>query len=131
MYVLDQNLGRNMDGANGERIYTDYFDHFNNIFPLMDHKEVEAQMSIQLCPDPAEDVAWYAAINMVFAIGSLLERLSLRGRSEVGLMIDPTDLKFARSWGYFSNCCSVLPDLLFQDTNLTGLAALVAMVGNH
>ena len=102
----------------------DFLGHVNSLFSVYDEVEIRSHL-----PNLSEimiDVAWYASFNMIFAIGSLFHLMA--ERNDVGLFIDPADPKFARSWGFFGNCCSVLPGLLLQDTNLTGLAAIVTMV---
>ena len=125
---VSSRLQLSLDDSEAQYLLADYLDHFNSIFPLFDRKEVEAQMGIDFKPDPEQDVAWYAALNIMFAIGSIFEKVSSQGPIDTGLMVDPTDPKFTKSWALFGNCCSVLSELLFQDTNLTGLSALVAMV---
>ena len=100
----------------------------NGVFPLFDRLEIETRLNLNEELDPKKDVCWYAALNIVFAVGSLFVQISKQGRIAKHFLMDPTDPNFLESWSYFGNCCSILSDLLFQDTNIVGLSALVAMV---
>ena len=105
-----------------------YLDSFNRTFTLFERTEVMELLRPGNIPHPEEDSASYAALNIILATGSLLLRLSEHTGRKANLMVDPTDKAFYKSWRYFRNACSTFSDITFQDTNLVGVSALVAMV---
>ena len=103
-----------------------YFERFNSTFPLFGRSEFDKRLQVAMFKDAWDDTAWYAALNIVMAIGSALEHVSRQ--NGVGLMLDPDDPALSRPWRYFKNACSMFSDIAFQDTGIVGVCALVGMV---
>lgn len=103
-----------------------FFNTFNVVCPLFDQGRFEEEYARQPAPSH-EDVSWYAALNMVMAIGSLISS-SLRGTEDL-LLNDPRrDASEMVCWKYFRNASSLYIDLTFKEGNLMAVRAMIAMV---
>jgi hypothetical protein len=108
-----------------------FFNTFNKIFPLFDadtfNKEYERRPNVTA----KEDAAWYAALNMVIAIGSLISATFVIYSIEAvnpGPLEEGLDLQ---CWKYFKNASTLYIDLTFRESNLMAVQAMIAMVGSN
>jgi hypothetical protein len=81
----------------------------------------------QYSASPPCGAAWYAALNIALAIGSINDAFGKRGASPESVSLDE-----ASPWsfaGYFRNSCSVLTELMFTSHNILAVQALLGIVG--
>ncbi|KAF3937080.1 hypothetical protein ABW19_dt0206857 [Dactylella cylindrospora] len=96
----------------------DFFRSLNILFPLFHQQTFESLLEQQYSNDPPKGTGWYAAFNMVMAIGCRLRSANLNSFSH-----DDN----ARGWKYFQNAICVYPSLTIQNTDILSIQALLAM----
>ncbi|KAH8819212.1 fungal-specific transcription factor domain-containing protein [Xylogone sp. PMI_703] len=106
-----------------ERYVLSYLDTFNSCFPLFDREVFLDHFERQYSGNPPQGVAWYACINVVLCMGSLIEKFEILQTIEPGFDSALSDL----SWRYFRNACSCFVDLVFKESNLMAVQALCGM----
>lgn len=104
--------------------HADFFTGFNVLFPLFHKESFMVLFDRHYSNDPPINSGWYAAFNMVLAIGC---RLRVSHTAEM-----PDDVAIARhiqtGWMYFQNAASVLTELLLRNTDLMSIQAILGMV---
>lgn len=93
-----------------------YFEVFNSFLPLYDQAVVEDRYERTGACRPTDDPAWYATLNVFFAIGRAISR------GEGG----PDDI----SERYLNNASSMFIELAFRSPSLMTVQVLVAMVSS-
>jgi hypothetical protein len=93
--------------------------------PLFDHETFKALYERQDSPNPTTDAAWYASLNVVLAIGSMMSEQD-DGLSQTGPAVGEDDKH--SGWRYLRNSCSVFTDLLFASRSLMAVQALLGIV---
>lgn len=103
----------------------DFFASLNTVIPLYEEASFRKLYDRHYSADPPTSAEWYASLNTVLAIGSLMA-----GQKEEAKEIMPNtdDISQNVSWRYFRNACSVFTDLLFKSRNLLAVQALIGMV---
>ncbi|KAH7013830.1 fungal-specific transcription factor domain-containing protein [Ilyonectria destructans] len=100
-----------------------YFDNcLDAVFEITDRREFENRLSAHFKGDPnsTSNKSWYALRNIIYASGC---RFSL---SEASSRTAFTESR-TQSWKYFENALSVHTDLLYVNTDLTSIQALLLM----
>lgn len=87
-----------------------FFDHFNSIFPLYNRASFDEFLEHQYSGQPLGGVEWYASLNVVLCLGSMI------------LLVDER-----QSQGYFRNACGCFIDLMFKGSNLMALQAICGL----
>lgn len=82
---------------------------------------------------PEENVAWYANLNVVFAISLLVSDLSVSYSDPTAKQPSPdgdilSNLETMPWFGYFRNATSVFTQLQFNEGSLMGCHALCGLV---
>jgi hypothetical protein len=109
-----------------------YFRTFVNLFPLYDEKTFTERFAKQYPVKSAEDPAWYANLNIIFAIGDVMkEKNSARVRSPGSMHSSPRfPTEDSMWWKWLRNASSVFIDLQFREGSLGAVQALVGMVSH-
>ena len=97
--------------------------------PLFDQDSFMELYEQQYSPNPPTGPAWYAAMNIVFAIGSLAEAHGERNLTPE-LALDNSDYQTepAAHERYFQNACGVFTELVFTTHSILAVQALLGMV---
>jgi hypothetical protein len=101
-----------------------YFEHtLESVFGIVNRQDFEGRLRAHFAhPDADDDDAgWYALRNAVYASGCNAEY------SKSCYTMRFEDAK-ERSWKYFGNALSVQTELLYGQTDISALQALIAMV---
>jgi hypothetical protein len=99
-----------------------FFDGYNSMFPLFDKATFNKSYELQYSENPPSGTAWYACLNMVLCIGSLL--LQVRWKDA------PSGPREDQLWmKFFRNASGCFVDLLFEEGSLLAIQAICAMVG--
>ena len=110
-------------------IFIAFFNGFGHVFPLFDRADFDARFAKQYPITMEEDVAWYANLNIVFAIGSVMrEREVIRASPP-----NPQSPRYPRAehsvwWKWFRNATSTFIELQFREGSLGAVQAMVGMV---
>ncbi|KAK3073124.1 hypothetical protein LTR53_005556 [Teratosphaeriaceae sp. CCFEE 6253] len=106
-----------------EALLKDYFEHFNQMFPLFHeptfmHLVDRQYHSAGNGEDPPYDGSgWWASLNVALAIAHRLRVMS----NVVGAAED------AHAWGYLKNALAVMAELTMRNTDLLSVQALLGM----
>jgi hypothetical protein len=97
--------------------------------PLFDQDSLMELYEQQYSPNPPTGPAWYASMNIVFAIGSLAEALG-EPNSIPELALDNSDYQNEPSAHEqcFQNACGVFTELVFTTRSILAVQALLGMV---
>ena len=104
---------------------TAYFQGINDVFPIFDQQMFNTRLDQMYRSRSRDDVAQYACVNIVFALGSLLHTSGEERRADPEALA--SRISNAQSWRLFHNTSSHLMDLMMKPS-LTSLQALIAMV---
>jgi hypothetical protein len=72
--------------------------------------------------------AWYASLNIVLALGSVILHKSLVDGQRSSMI--EFDFTQGISWIYFRNASSKFTDLLFEAGDIMAIQAILCMVGS-
>jgi len=116
-------VSRCFGGSANAHVLAFFEESFEYTVGLVQKAPFEARLHehLQQGPSAANDVAWYALRNTVYAIGCRIH-LSAEGRPEAYVTARQ------QSWRYFENAMSVHTELLFMRTNTMAVEALLLMV---
>ncbi|KAF2772983.1 hypothetical protein EJ03DRAFT_348038 [Teratosphaeria nubilosa] len=95
----------------------DYFEHFNQMFPLFHEPTFMHLVDKHYSRDPYEGSGWWASLNVALAIGHRLRVMS----NFVGQEEDE------HAWGYLKNAMAVMTELTIRNTDLLSVQALLGM----
>jgi hypothetical protein len=103
-----------------------FFDTFNGIFPLYDRATFDKYYDLQYSGQPPCGPAWYASLNIVFCMGTMMSQVSSseKAKQSFGGYNTAED----QLWKYFRNACSCFVDLMFNDCSLLAVQAMCGMV---
>jgi hypothetical protein len=105
-----------------------FFDTFNAVFPLLDRQAFNENYQFQYSGMPVGGPAWYAVLNVVLCLGSMICHAHSQDNPELSCLYGD-EFTEKRGWKYFRNACSCFTDLMFQDCNLMAIQAICGMVG--
>lgn len=100
----------------------EFFDSYNSIFPLYDRVAFDQNYELQYAGKPPTGVAWYASLNIIFCIGSML------AEHDNPQSVTAPDAKWKK---YFRNVSSRFAELMFEECSLLAVQAICAMVRGH
>lgn len=95
----------------------DYFEHFNQMFPLFHEPTFMHLVDRHYSTDPYEGSGWWASLNVALAISHRLRVMSN--------VVSQTEDEHA--WGYLKNAMAVLCELTMKNTDLLSVQALLGM----
>lgn len=95
----------------------DYFEHFNQMFPLFHEPTFMHLVDRHYSLEPYEGSGWWASLNVALAIAHRLRVMS----NVVDLEEDET------AWGYLKNAMAVMTELTMRNTDLLSVQALLGM----
>ncbi|EMD00865.1 hypothetical protein BAUCODRAFT_47223, partial [Baudoinia panamericana UAMH 10762] len=95
----------------------DYFEHFNQMFPLFHEPTFMHLVDKHYSLEPYEGSGWWASLNVALAIAHRLRVMS----NVVGQEEDD------HAWGYLKNAMAVLAELTMRNTDLLSVQALLGM----
>jgi hypothetical protein len=104
-----------------------YFDTFISVFPLYDKTAFYEYYDLQYSGTPTGGTAWYASLNVVLCLGSMILHDERRER-ELPLA-ENSNFRDEQGWKYFRNASSCFIDLMFGVYgNLMAVQAICGMV---
>ncbi|KAG4031278.1 hypothetical protein MFRU_009g00680 [Monilinia fructicola] len=104
------------------------FDRLIPSFPLFDRKTFMERYSRQYPVKCSEDPAWYACLNVCFAIASIIRKEDLPGNSPPsGNSPSPGGLENLAWWRWLRNAASTFVDLQFGPPSLLAVQALTGL----
>ncbi|KAK3640143.1 hypothetical protein LTR56_005555 [Elasticomyces elasticus] len=95
----------------------DYFEHFNQMFPLFHEPTFMHLVDKHYSLEPYEGSGWWASLNVALAIAHRLRVMS----NVVGQEEDE------QAWGYLKNAMGVMTELTMRNTDLLSVQALLGM----
>ncbi|KAK5708531.1 hypothetical protein LTR17_020617 [Elasticomyces elasticus] len=95
----------------------DYFEHFNQMFPLFHEPTFMHLVDKHYSLEPYEGSGWWASLNVALAIAHRLRVMS----NVVGQEEDE------QAWGYLKNAMAVMTELTMRNTDLLSVQALLGM----
>lgn len=95
----------------------DYFEHFNQMFPLFHEPTFMHLVDKHYSLEPYEGSGWWASLNVALAIAHRLRVMS----NVVGQEEDD------HAWGYLKNAMAVMTELTMRNTDLLSVQALLGM----
>lgn len=95
----------------------DYFEHFNQMFPLFHEPTFMHLVDRHYSLEPYEGSGWWASLNVALAISHRLRVMS----NVVGTEEDD------QAWGYLKNAMAVMTELTMRNTDLLSVQALLGM----
>jgi len=95
----------------------DYFEHFNQMFPLFHEPTFMHLVDKHYSVEPYEGSGWWASLNVALAIAHRLRVMS----NVVGQEEDE------HAWGYLKNAMAVMTELTMRNTDLLSVQALLGM----
>ena len=95
----------------------DYFEHFNQMFPLFHEPTFMHLVDKHYSLEPYEGSGWWASLNVALAIAHRLRVMS----NVVGQEEDE------HAWGYLKNAMAVMTELTMRNTDLLSVQALLGM----
>ncbi|WPG98486.1 Hypothetical protein R9X50_00127700 [Acrodontium crateriforme] len=95
----------------------DYFEHFNQMFPLFHEPTFMHLVDRHYSLEPYEGSGWWASLNVALAIAHRLRVMS----NVVGQEEDE------HAWGYLKNAMAVMTELTMRNTDLLSVQALLGM----
>jgi hypothetical protein len=98
-----------------------FFDTFNTVFPLFNRESFDRLYYLQYFGQPPTGPAWYASLNVVICLGSMMSKRPLQN--------DAINFAEEDHWKYFHNACRCFIELLFNDYSLLAVQAMCGMVG--
>lgn len=104
-----------------------YFDTFNSVLPLFDKQTFYDLYTLQYAQQPIGGTAWYACLNIVLCMGSMIWFESTQGK-DLHMTAEIDGFTKSRCWKYLQNACSCLTDLMFGDCNMMAVQAIIGMV---
>ncbi|KAI9730852.1 MAG: hypothetical protein M1834_005570 [Cirrosporium novae-zelandiae] len=102
-----------------------FFGSINTAIPLFDQASFLQLYEKQYSSDPPRGAAWYASLNIVFAIGSMALALGEQGSTPEPVAQD--QIEPWSFWEYCRNAYSVFTELLFTSHNMLAVQALLGM----
>lgn len=93
-----------------------YFETFNNLFPLFHEPTFMHLVEKQYSPEPYQGSGWWASLNVALAISCKTQGM----RERLPRFED-------RAWSYFKNALAVLSELTLRNTDLLSVQALLGM----
>lgn len=108
--------------------FTAFFDGWNHTFPLYDRAAFEARLAKKYPVTPSDEIAWYASVNIVLAIGWILYPLNMNGSSPLPSAVKSNDIHTQSWWKWFRNAGSTYIDLQFREGSLLAVQSLIGMV---
>ncbi|KAK4552529.1 hypothetical protein LTR86_010373 [Recurvomyces mirabilis] len=100
-----------------EALLKDYFEHFNQMFPLFHEPTFMHLVDKHYSLEPYEGSGWWASLNVALAIAHRLRVMS----NVVGQEEDD------HAWGYLKNAMAVMTELTMRNTDLLSVQALLGM----
>ncbi|KAK5109175.1 hypothetical protein LTR62_007260 [Meristemomyces frigidus] len=100
-----------------EALLKDYFEHFNQMFPLFHEPTFMHLVDRHYSIEPYEGSGWWASLNVALAIAHRLRVMS----NVVGQEEDD------HAWGYLKNAMAVMTELTMRNTDLLSVQALLGM----
>ncbi|RMY14780.1 hypothetical protein D0868_01258 [Hortaea werneckii] len=100
-----------------EALLRDYFEHFNQMFPLFHEPTFMHLVDRHYSENPYEGSGWWASLNVALAIAHRLRVMS----NVVGSEEDET------AWLYLKNAMAVMTELVMRNTDLLSVQALLGM----
>ncbi|KAK0333560.1 hypothetical protein LTR94_020272 [Friedmanniomyces endolithicus] len=100
-----------------EALLRDYFEHFNQMFPLFHEPTFMHLVDKHYSLEPYEGSGWWASLNVALAIAHRLRVMS----NVVGQEEDD------HAWGYLKNAMAVMTELTMRNTDLLSVQALLGM----
>ncbi|KAI6890118.1 hypothetical protein KC325_g108 [Hortaea werneckii] len=100
-----------------EALLKDYFEHFNQMFPLFHEPTFMHLVDRHYSENPYEGSGWWASLNVALAIAHRLRVMS----NVVGSEEDET------AWLYLKNAMAVMTELVMRNTDLLSVQALLGM----
>ncbi|KAG8525701.1 uncharacterized protein KY384_000461 [Bacidia gigantensis] len=104
-----------------------FFADFNTVHPLFNRTIFNSYLYSQYSAQPSEDVAWYAAFNVVLAIGTMQQQMRVLKANDLGPILNHRNRLFTTAWRYFRNASSLFIDLTFQYPNVVSVQAMLGM----
>ncbi|KAK5125457.1 hypothetical protein LTR85_000566 [Meristemomyces frigidus] len=95
----------------------DYFEHFNQMFPLFHEPTFMHLVDRHYSLEPYEGSGWWASLNVALAIAHRLRVMS-------NVVPNSED---AHAWLYLKNAMAVMPELTMRNTDLLSVQALLGM----
>lgn len=120
-------------GSLTETIALVYFETFNTMFPLYDWEVFEQYYTRHYSSNPPPGAAWFASINVVLGIGSLISEIQsqIDGRGQakaISFQTKVTGLESSSYEKYVRNATSCFTELVFDQPSLMAVQALCGMV---
>ncbi|KAK0336900.1 hypothetical protein LTR59_006100 [Friedmanniomyces endolithicus] len=100
-----------------EALLRDYFEHFNQMFPLFHEPTFMHLVDKHYSLEPYEGSGWWASLNVALAIAHRLRVMSN--------VVDQEEDDHA--WGYLKNAMAVMTELTMRNTDLLSVQALLGM----
>lgn len=98
-------------------------------YPLFDRETFMERYSRQYPVKCSEDPAWYACLNICFALGSIIRKEDLPGNSPPSAKSPkPGGLENLTWWRWLQNAASTFNDLQFGPPSLTAVQAMAGLV---
>lgn len=109
---------------------TEFFNGFGAIFPLFTKSIFMQRFERQYPITPSQDEAWYACVNVVFAIGSVIlnKHQNYGSPKSTGSSPRSQNPEDEVWWKWFRNASSTYIDLQFREGNLNAVQAMIGMV---
>lgn len=98
-------------------LLTDFFENFNNMFPLFHEPTFMHLVDRQYSNQPYEGSGWWASLNVALAIAWRIRIV----KDFIPARDEPSD------WAYFKNALAVLSELTLRNTDLFSVQALLGM----
>ncbi|KUJ17595.1 uncharacterized protein LY89DRAFT_57986 [Mollisia scopiformis] len=108
---------------------TEFFNGFGAIFPLFS-QPIFMERFVRLYPlTPSQDPAWYACLNVVFAIGSVILNKQQTRNSPCSSASSPRSSNPEDEvwWKWFRNASSTFLELQFREGNMSAVQAMIGM----
>lgn len=108
---------------------TEFFNGFGSIFPLFTKSIFMEKFEHQYPVTPSQDEAWYACLNVVFAIGSVIlnKHQNYGSPKSTGSSPRSQNPEDEVWWKWFRNASSTYIDLQFREGNLNAVQAMIGM----
>lgn len=100
-----------------EALLRDFFEHFNQMFPLFHEPTFMHLVDKHYSDEPYEGSGWWASLNVALAISHRLRVMS-------NVVSQEED---DHAWGYLKNAMAVMTELTMRNTDLLSVQALLGM----
>ncbi|PQE22827.1 fungal specific transcription factor domain protein [Rutstroemia sp. NJR-2017a BBW] len=107
------------------------FDRLIPSFPIFNRKQFMERYERQYPVKCSDDPAWYACLNVCFAIAAIIRKEDLPGMSpQSASSPKPGKLEHLHWWKWLRNAASTFVDLQLGQPSLTAVQAMAGLVGS-